>query len=71
MHHPELVGNYTHSIGEVLPQIARCDNACPPKDCDGKFGYKVLKEILMHTEHPEFKVPSVVLEGRSTLWCVT
>jgi hypothetical protein len=45
----------THPINEVLPQIIGGENACPPEDCGATFGYKELKEILMNSEHPEYK----------------
>ena len=55
MHHLELVEISTHPIDEVLPQIIGGENACPPEDCGGTYGYKELKEILMNPEHPEYK----------------
>jgi hypothetical protein len=39
----------------VLPQIIGGENACPPEDCGGTYGYKKLKEILMNPKHPEYK----------------
>jgi hypothetical protein len=55
MHHLELVEISTHPTDEVLPQIIGGENACPPEDCGGTYGYKELKEILMNPEHPEYK----------------
>ena len=55
MHHLELVEISTHPIDEVLPQIIGGENACPPEDCGGTYGYKELKEILMNPKHPEYK----------------
>jgi hypothetical protein len=55
MHHLELVEISTHPIDEVLPQIIGGENACPPEDCGGTYGYKKLKEILMSPKHPEYK----------------
>jgi hypothetical protein len=55
MHHLELVEISTHPIDEVLPQIIGGENACPPEDCGGTYGYKDLKEILMNPKHPEYK----------------
>jgi len=55
MHHLELVEISTHPINEVLPQIIGGENACPPEDCGGTYGYKELKEILMNPKHPEYK----------------
>jgi len=55
MHHLVLVEISTHPIDEVLPQIIGGENACPPEDCGGTYGYKELKEILMNREHPEYK----------------
>ena len=55
MHHLELVEISTHPIDEVLPQIIGGENACPPEECGGTYGYKELKEILMNPEHPEYK----------------
>jgi hypothetical protein len=54
MHHLELVEIPTHPIDEVLPQIIGGENACPPEDCGGTYGYKELKEILMNPKHPEY-----------------
>jgi hypothetical protein len=55
MHHLELMEISTHPIDEVLPQIIGGENACPPEDCGGTYGYKELKEILMNPKHPEYK----------------
>jgi hypothetical protein len=55
MHHLELVEIFTHPIDEVLPQIIGGENACPPEDCGGTYGYRELKEILMNPKHPEYK----------------
>ena len=55
MHHLELVEISTHPIDEVLPQIIGGENACPPEDCGGTYGYKELKEVLMNPKHPEYK----------------
>ena len=55
MHHLELMEISTHQIDEVLPQIIGGENTCPPEDCDGTYGYKELKEILMNPKHPEYK----------------
>jgi hypothetical protein len=55
MHHLELVEISTHPIDDVLPQIIGGENACPPEDCGGTYGYKELKEILMNPKHPEYK----------------
>ncbi len=55
MHHLELVDISTHPIDEVLPQIIGGENACPPDDCGGTYGYKNLKEILLNPKHPEYK----------------
>ncbi len=43
MNHLELVEISTHPINEVLPQINRGENACPPEGCGGNQGYKKLK----------------------------
>ena len=55
MHHLELVEISTHPIDEVLPQIIGGENACPPEDCGGIYGYKELKEVLLNPKHPEYK----------------
>jgi hypothetical protein len=55
MHHLELVEISTHPIDGVLPQIFGGENACPPEDCGGTYGYKELKEILMNLEHSEYE----------------
>jgi len=55
MHHLELVEISTHPINEVLPQIIGGENACPPEDCGGTYGYKELKEVLLNPKHPEYK----------------
>jgi hypothetical protein len=55
MHHLELVEISTHPIDEVLPQIIGCENACPPEDCGGAYGYKELNEVLLNPKHPEYK----------------
>ena len=55
MHHLELVEISTHPIDEVLPQFIGGENACPPENCGGTYGFKELKEILMNPKHPEFK----------------
>ena len=55
MHHLELVEISTHPINEVLPQIVGGENACPPEDCGGTYGYKELIEILKNPKHPEYK----------------
>ena len=55
MHHLELVEISTHPIDEVLPQIIGGENACPPEDCGGTYGYKELKVVLLNPEHPEYK----------------
>ena len=55
MHHLELVEISTHPIDEVLPQIIGGENACPPEDCGGTYGYAELKEILMNPKHAEYK----------------
>jgi hypothetical protein len=55
MHHLELVENSTHPIDEVLPQIIGGENACPPEDCGGTYGYKELLEVLKNPKHPEYK----------------
>jgi hypothetical protein len=55
MHHLELVEISTHPTDEVLPQIIGGENACPPEDCGGTYGYKELKEILLNHKHPKYK----------------
>jgi hypothetical protein len=55
MHQLELVEISTRLIDEVLTKIVGGDNACPPLDCGGKYGYKELKGILLNPEHPEYK----------------
>jgi hypothetical protein len=55
IHNLELVEISTHPIDEVLPQIIGGENAYPPEDCGGTYGYKELKEILMNPEHQEYK----------------
>ncbi len=55
IHYLELVEISTHPIDEVLPQIIGGENACPPEDCVGTYGYKELKEILLNPKHPEHK----------------
>jgi hypothetical protein len=55
IHHLELVEISTHPIDKVLPQITGGENACPPEDCGGTYGYKELKEILLNPKHPEYK----------------
>jgi hypothetical protein len=55
MHHLELVEISTHPIDEELTQIIGGENACPPENCGGTYGFKELKEILMNPKHPEFK----------------
>jgi len=55
MHHLELVEISTHPIDEVLPQIIGGENACPPEDCGGTYGYKELNEILINPKYPEHK----------------
>lgn len=55
MHHLELVEISTHPIDEVLPLIIGGENACPPEDCGGTYGYKELKEVLLNPKHPAHK----------------
>jgi hypothetical protein len=55
MHQLELVEISTHPTDEVLPQIIGGENACPPEDCGGTYGYKELKEVLLNPKHPEHK----------------
>jgi hypothetical protein len=55
MHHLELVEIYIRPIDEVLPQIIEGENACPPEDCGGTYGYKKLKEVLLNPKHTEYK----------------
>jgi hypothetical protein len=55
MHHLELVDISTHPIDEVLPQIIGGENACPPEDCGGTYGYKELMEVLLNPKHPEHR----------------
>jgi hypothetical protein len=55
IHHLELVEISTHPTDEVLPQIIGGENACPPEDCGGTYGYKELKEMLMNLEHSEYE----------------
>ena len=59
MHHLELVDRSTHPTQEVLPLVISGENACPPEDCGGIHGYKVLLEVLknldtLSTEKPKF-----------------
>jgi len=55
MHHLELVEIYIRPIDEVLPQVIEGENACPPEDCGGTYGYKKLKEVLLNPKHPDYK----------------
>lgn len=55
IHHLELMEISTHPIDEELPQIIGGENACPPENCGGTYGFKELIEILMNPEHPEYK----------------
>lgn len=54
IHHLELVEISTHPIDEVLPQIIGGENACPPEDCGGTYGYKELKAVPLNPKHPEY-----------------
>jgi len=53
MHHLELVDISNHPINEVLPQVIAGENACPPEDCGGPYGYQQLLEVLNNPKHPE------------------
>jgi hypothetical protein len=55
MHHLELVDISNHPVNEVLPLVVAGDNACPPEDCGGPYGYRQLLEILQNPKHPEYK----------------
>lgn len=70
MHHLELVQISTHPTDEVLPQIIGGENACPPEDCGGTYGYKELKEVLLDPVHPEYKGTIRWVGVRLTQRCV-
>lgn len=39
--------------GEEYPQCVAGENACPPEDCGGVWGYADLRKILKNPKHPE------------------
>jgi hypothetical protein len=55
MQHLELVDRSTHPTQEVLPLLISGENACPPEDCGGVYGYKELLEVLKNPKHPEYR----------------
>lgn len=55
MHHLELVDISNHPVQEVLPQVISGENACPPEDCGGTFGYQELLAVLKNPKHPEYQ----------------
>ena len=55
VHHLELVDISNHPVNEVIPHVIAGENACPPEDCGGPYGYQQLLEILNNPKHPEYK----------------
>jgi hypothetical protein len=53
MHHLELVEQSIEPVQEILPLVISGENACPPEDCGGIYGYKELKEVMQNPKHPE------------------
>ena len=39
----------------VYPQCVAGENACPPEDCGGVWGYRDLQKILKNSRHKEYK----------------
>jgi hypothetical protein len=42
-------------VNEVLPQVIAGENACPPEDCGGPYGFQQLLDVLKNPKHPEYK----------------
>jgi len=40
---------------ENYPKCTAGENACPPEDCGGVWGYQNLQKILKNPKHPEYK----------------
>ncbi len=41
--------------GETLPVCIAGENACPPEDCGGVWGYMNLLQVLKNPKHPDHK----------------
>ncbi|MCE2789900.1 MAG: plasmid pRiA4b ORF-3 family protein [Saprospiraceae bacterium] len=54
IHHIELVDQSSKPTQEILPFIISGENACPPEDCGGIYGYKHLMEVMKNPKHADY-----------------